>query len=389
LPFYPHNRFEKRYKKEVEEPELERVKKVKAELRDLHKPIDRNELLEHEKKVDKNLEELREKHSKKSETSASASYKKPSYESKFHKMFEEEQEKIKSTIDKEKERRKKMRESLVGYGEDIREHRKPTVDPAKEFELKRLTEKMENYREKYPAVVDTAKECEVKKLLSQLGKLWMQEPDKVDKKKEKELLTQLDELGIKKRSKTADEDSSEDEESARYKAMKYWQQVKDMKDDDKTKTLDVKGKDGKGKSLHKSKSPKTADRLTKDKSHTASLKVLKGKFDSDGKKTNLSIKSDTVVKNYLPEVKKRFKHKSQLDEIGSVLKNSNIDEATKKEYLRSMVDKLEEGARRKEQLTRLKPHGKEMMEEDPEVDDMYIKAIRAKLEILSDSKGEF
>jgi len=75
----------------------------------------------------------------------------------------------------------------------------------------------------------------------------------------------------------------------------------------------------------------------------------------DGKKTIMSTKSESIPKkNYLPELKKTWKHKSQLDEISSVLKNSTMDEATKKEYVKSMVDKLEENARRKEQLMRLK-----------------------------------
>ena len=338
-PFYMYKKLQEDYKIYVEEPELERIKKIKANLRDLYKPMDKNDIVEREKRVAKDWDDMKEKFKNAEAPWLKVDYKRPSFESKFHKIFQDENGKIKRAVDEEKEKRKQLREREINYAKEVKENHLPSINKSKELELKMLIQKL------------TTKEIK------------------------------------KKRPRSADgeeaEAQSEEDNNPRTIAIKYWEGVR--KEYKKKRKEEEAAALANGKVL---KSPNNKDKST-DKTGVSGRNFKEFKVLPIEGKTTASIKSENLgYRNYLPEVKKGWKRKSHIDEISSMLRNSSIDEVTKKEYVKSMVYKIELNARRKEQLMRLKQTGNEITEEDPEIDEMYINAIKAKLEMLGDGKSD-
>jgi len=131
-----------KYKKAYVIPELEQRKKKLQELRDFHKPMNHEELLQREQMVMKTLEEEHAKRKMMTDMSSKWTYQKPAYESRHHKTFAEETAKMraqKENEDVEKMRRKERVNELLN---NVKEKHAPKVDAAKELELVEMIEKL-------------------------------------------------------------------------------------------------------------------------------------------------------------------------------------------------------------------------------------------------------
>jgi len=106
--------------------------------------------------------------------------------------------------------------------------------------------------------------------------------------------------------------------------------------------------------------------------------------DKDGKSLSQAKSENTFRKrNYLAELRKDNKLTGTPHGVESILKNKKLDGTEKKELLQTEIEKLEEKAKRLEMLKKhkaTKPN--EGHDAEGEVDQIYINAIRAKLEML-------
>jgi len=297
------------YKKETLLPELEERKKKLKEIRDFHKPIAREELEAHEKKMVKALEEIAAKKEKPKEV---PKYKKPEFESKYHQKIVDEATKLRSSVDNDHMERLKKKEKIMEYVKDIKEKHAPNVDPSKELEILGLIEK--------------------------------------NKKKEP-------------RSRTAEHEAEhENNRELRRKGLDYLATVKEQVQEHvkKAKEKMMASKDMEGDE---------ATNVTVDK---------------DGKSLSQAKSENTFRKrNYLAELRKDNKLTGTPHGVESILKNKKLDGTEKKELLQTEIEKLEEKAKRLEMLKKhkaTKPN--EGHDAEGEVDQIYINAIRAKLEML-------
>jgi len=129
----------------------------------------------------------------------------------------------------------------------------------------------------------------------------------------------------------------------------------------------------------------------RDMNRTGAGDVSELRTDPSGAKmkTALSVKSDPAggvkKKDYLSELRKENKIADATTIVDIILKKKDMDEKEKEMLLKNEVLRLEDKVKRKELLKKLKK-GKidELNEaiEDEEVDQLYVKTIKAKLEML-------
>jgi len=89
-------------------------------------------------------------------------------------------------------------------------------------------------------------------------------------------------------------------------------------------------------------------------------------------------------KNYLAELRKENKIATGVSQVEAIIKKKDIEPLQRKELLLSEIEKLEAKAKRKELVRKVKNQKKSLedVDDNDEVDQIYISAIRAKLEML-------
>lgn len=147
------------------------------------------------------------------------------------------------------------------------------------------------------------------------------------------------------------------------------------------------------KSSPQSSQNQTVDNIPKQAGNEA--KTSHGK--SLQKLTTNSYKSEAVIRrDYLKEMRLANANTANQNQTSSemhkslkatkhwekFLRNENLTDQEKAERILLEAEKLEEMARRKEMLSKVKPHDAANAQEDEEIDQIYINAIKAKLAIL-------
>jgi len=138
---------QKRYKKEQLLPELEEKKKKLQELRDFYKPMAREEILEHEKKVLKQLEEKNAERKEQLFENSKWIPQKPAYESKHHRSVVEELKNARRQKDDEKLEVLKKKEKVMELLQEVKDNHLPKNDPQKELELMAVVEQLKKKKD--------------------------------------------------------------------------------------------------------------------------------------------------------------------------------------------------------------------------------------------------
>lgn len=314
---------EDKFSKAVLMPELEERKKRLQEIRDFHKPINRTDFIEHEQKVLRVLEE--QGHKKRDLSEEKWVYKKPDYESRHHKAFADEISKNRKQKEEIYIERLKKKEKVIELMKEVKDKHFPKVDPQKELEMMAIMEKLNN------------------------------------RNKRKEL-----------RSKTADEDerSLDYNNHSRKLGDDYLRSVRNL----------VKKK--------KEQLPQNQSQTPSEARSRMELMPITERVGEKKKETQTSMKSDQpqVIKkkNYLAELRKENKIATGVSQVEAIIKKKDIEPLQRKELLLSEIEKLEAKAKRKELVRKVKNQKKSLedVDDNDEVDQIYISAIRAKLEML-------
>ena len=288
-----HVLLEERYQNEHVLPALEMRKQRLKHIREFHKPLAKEELLEHEKKVQKQFEEA---HAKRAQQYQRSTKNLPVVLSPL--MAEIlEQEKMKSAeLAQEK---KRQREEFEKFKNKIN-RQKVSVDPAKEEELKKLIQKEEQARNKRSTKgEDPPKELDENELKMQRTK-------------------KLQNLIIAKNMR-------------KYETLEQERQAK--------------------KELNKSA-------------------------------------SGSMYPNYWNDVKKKLNIHSNMDDWKNIASSKDLSLKAKTDQIMIEAEKLEEKAKMKERMMRVKKGNKgdagQFAAEADEIDKMYINSIKAKLSLLND-----
>ncbi|OMJ84473.1 hypothetical protein SteCoe_14428 [Stentor coeruleus] len=134
-----HEKIEEKYFSSVLMPELERHKMELAKKREMFQPINRSAILEHARRHDQIIEE----HDvQKRNISQENNYDASKLRSKFTQAYLEEEKKRKHEFERETLEKKSLLEKKKQYAELVLEMYQPTIDPAKQLELKLMNEKM-------------------------------------------------------------------------------------------------------------------------------------------------------------------------------------------------------------------------------------------------------
>lgn len=142
---YAHERIEKKYQEQILTPSLEQKKLQLENLRNFHKPINREELDEHEKNF---LITLKQKQTEKrikreQEMRNHSDYNPKKFESKFTK-FTLDQQKEREILEKEEEKRiKEKADKMEKYGKLVKEMHFPKVSERKRAEMRLIKKSME------------------------------------------------------------------------------------------------------------------------------------------------------------------------------------------------------------------------------------------------------
>ena len=136
-----HEKIEEKYIAKVVMPELERHKLELAKKREMLQPINRSAILEHARRHDQIMEE----HDlQKRNVSQEPSYDASKLRTKYTIAYIEDEKKRKHEMGHEALEKKSLVEKKKQYAELVLEMYQPTVDPAKQLELKLIKEKLEN-----------------------------------------------------------------------------------------------------------------------------------------------------------------------------------------------------------------------------------------------------
>jgi hypothetical protein len=143
-----YEEIEERYRKDVLMPELERKKRNLETIRQLHKPIKKEELDEHEKnyqeKVKIELEKQRMKREKWYSDIGYGVYDENRYKTKFYEkaLEEERQKESKKRVNSQNKKRK--HEKMNNYAKIVKEMHWPEVSEKKRREIEELKHQVEN-----------------------------------------------------------------------------------------------------------------------------------------------------------------------------------------------------------------------------------------------------
>jgi len=163
-----YKEIENKYKKGFIIPELEERKKKLQELRDFHKPLDMKEILEHERKVTRILEENQTKKKKEDEKNT-WEYKKPSFESMHHKVFAEELSKARNQKEHQEIEKLKRKERVMELLQEVKEKHAPRTDPNKELERLEIIEKLRSKNHKEKSMLDSEDRSEEVRNVKKIG----------------------------------------------------------------------------------------------------------------------------------------------------------------------------------------------------------------------------
>jgi len=298
-----YREMEDKFKKGFTLPELEGRKRKLQEIRDFHKPISKEDLLQHEQKVTKLLEDRNVERKEQEETSK-WNYQKPTFESKHHKTFAGELSKARNQKEEDYQELVRRKEKIGELMQSVKDKHMPKVDHQKELEMMGLVEKL---------------------------------------KKKKDV-----------RAWTAyDSDGANDQQANPKKlGVEYLKSLKEM--NLKKKKANPSKEEGEGE-----KKQYVTDR-------------------NDAGYATVPVKKH----NYLADLRKENKLQSSASQVDNIIKNKKLDYKERKELLQSEIEKLEEKAKRKEMVKKYKIKKGEDLDEDEDVDQIYINAIRAKLQIL-------
>ena len=292
-----YKQLKRRYNEEVELPALERKKQQLREIRELHKPLNHEEFLEHEKHLEVQREEIRAKNKR----SADFSYIKPSYHSAYHQKFEEEKDQVQRAREAAYEAKKQAKDKMREFSYSVQ---RPVANKRKQAEMRDIVEKL-------------------------------QKPPRG------------------RRSRTLDRD--------------------DLPSKDST-TLSPRSKG--------LENLKVARQIKK---YNSREEESEAKRKSDVAKS-LNDSTSITRKDYWHDVKKKYNLHSQPENWKQVLAKQSLNPALKKTNILIEADKLEERARMKERVWKAhnpkKLPSTRYVDEEVEVDDMYINAIKAKLSVL-------
>lgn len=134
-----HEKIEEKYFSKVLMPELERHKMELAKKREMLQPINRSAILEHAKRHDQIMEE--HDYQKRNQSQENG-YDATKLRSKFTMAYIEDQKKKKQEVDKEQMEKRNLMEKKKQYAELVLEMYQPTIDPAKQLELKLIKERL-------------------------------------------------------------------------------------------------------------------------------------------------------------------------------------------------------------------------------------------------------
>ena len=171
-----HEIIEEKYFSKVLMPELERHKFELAKKREMLQPINRSAILEHAKKHDQIIEE-HELH--KRNQSQENTYDAGKLRSKFTLAYIEGQRRRRQELEKGNMERKNLAEKKKQYAELVLEMYQPTVDPAKQLELKLIKERMKEggiIKKKRSAKSLSAKEGSDSEKQNFVTKKWKKNP---------------------------------------------------------------------------------------------------------------------------------------------------------------------------------------------------------------------
>jgi hypothetical protein len=130
-----YKEIEKSYETNVLMPTLEQKKKTLASIRDLHKPIRMNYIMEHKKKIDKIIEKKRVEHDE-NMPKDDFTYKK--YETNWIQKVKDQVVIAKEEKEKKDTEKREVYEKMRTYGDMVKEMHWPAVSKKKQLEMKLL-----------------------------------------------------------------------------------------------------------------------------------------------------------------------------------------------------------------------------------------------------------
>lgn len=307
---------EAKFKKGFVIPELEERKKKLQDIRNFHKPITKEDIMEHEQKVTKIVEDHALGKKEYAQTSRWA-YQKPDFESKYHKTFADELSRVRRQKEDGLSEQLKRKEKINELLQDVKDNHYPKVDPQKELELMGIVEKLKKRKDN--------------------------------------------------RSWAATEEEEHEQVNGRKLGVEYLKSVRELVQ--KIKKDHHTGSDSK---------PELSKHATM------------GSGPSSGgpdKKMELNtVRSEGALKkhDYLADLRKEHKIQDSNNHVDLIIKNKKLNEKEKEKMLYSEVGRLEEKAKRKEMVKKhkTKDGAAEHDQDDGEVDQIYINAIKAKLQLL-------
>ncbi|CAG9328229.1 unnamed protein product [Blepharisma stoltei] len=142
-----YKKIQENYQQEILMPELEKKKAELAKKRNLFKPLDRYDILEHSKNHDELMRESEERR-KQNIRNRSLEYKMNaaslSLKTRFTDVILEEEKKKKEELEKQEIIKKSLYEKKQQYAEIVKEMFQPTVDPYKQHEMQLIVEKLKH-----------------------------------------------------------------------------------------------------------------------------------------------------------------------------------------------------------------------------------------------------
>ena len=171
-----HEKIEEKYFSKVLMPELERHKLELAKKREMLQPIIRSAILEHAKKHDQIMEEHE---IQKRNQSQENNYDAGKLRSKFTLAYIEDQKNKRKELEKEQIEKKNLIEKKKQYAELVLEMYQPTIDPAKQLELKLIKERLKEggyIKKKRSAKSLSAKEGSDSEKPTVVKKKWKKNP---------------------------------------------------------------------------------------------------------------------------------------------------------------------------------------------------------------------
>lgn len=136
-----YRNIQKSYSKNVLMPSLEQKKKALASIRDLHRPIQIEEILEHKKKIDEIIEKKRKEHDE-NMPKDDFTYKK--YETNWIQQVKEQETQAREEQEKKEGEKRELYEKMRSYGDMVKEMHWPTVSKKKQLEMKLLRQSLKH-----------------------------------------------------------------------------------------------------------------------------------------------------------------------------------------------------------------------------------------------------